>query len=160
MPISSPIEIREARSDDAPAIAACLATAFERFRPQYTPAAFADTVADESAVRARMTHMTIFVAILPNGAVIGTLAASVSNGAGHLRGFAVRDEWQSVAVANKLLVTVEHWLLAAGCTQLSLHVTAVLHRAIRFYEKNGFMRTGRSEDFFGMPLAEFSKPLK
>ena len=101
------------------------------------------------------------MAVIPNGAVIGTLAVSVSNAMAAISAaspFATNGKAR--ASRTKLLVAVEHWLLAAGCTQLSLHVTAVLHRAIRFYEKNGFMRTGRSEDFFGMPLAEFSKPLK
>jgi GNAT superfamily N-acetyltransferase len=159
MPTSSVIEIRVANEADAPAIAACLAAAFEGFRSQYTDAAYADTVADEPAVRARLTHMAIFVAVAADGAVVGTLAASATGNAGHLRGLAVREAWQGSSVAKDLLNAVEHWLITAGCTEVTLHVTAVLHRAMRFYEKNGFSRTGRTEDFFGMPLAEFSKPL-
>ena len=31
--------------------------------------------------------------------------------------------------------------------------------AIRFYEKQGYRRTGAIEDFYGMPLHEFVKEL-
>ena len=31
--------------------------------------------------------------------------------------------------------------------------------AIRFYERNGYVASGRVGDFFGMPLYEYLKPL-
>ena len=159
MPTNSPIEIRQAGADDAPAIAACLAAAFAPYRSQYTAQAFADTVTDEPAVRTRMKEMAIFVATIPNGTVIGTLAASVSEGIGYLRGFAVREEWQGTGVARDLLTAVEHWLIAAGCTYIHLYSVTLLHRAMGFYQKKGYTRSAHLGDFFGMPLAEFSKQL-
>ena len=43
---------------------------------------------------------------------------------------------------------------------MNLHTTRPLERAARFYEKQGFVRTGSVEDFFGMDILEFAKSLE
>src|SRR5262249_16302573 len=50
-------------------------------------------------------------------------------------------------------------LRAGGCVRITLDTTAPLERAVAFYERNGFARTGRVRDFFGMPLHEYGKTL-
>jgi hypothetical protein len=40
------------------------------------------------------------------------------------------------------------------------HPPRPLARAARFYEKQGFARTGEVEDFFGMDIIEFAKSLE
>jgi ribosomal protein S18 acetylase RimI-like enzyme len=152
-------EIRRARADEAEKITECMALAFEAFRPQYTSGAFHDTVASPEALRKRMEHMTVYVAVAPDGTVIGTLAAAVMEKEGHLRGVAVRPDWQGHRIAEQLLARAESDLLVAGCTHITLDVTMPLQRAVRFYEKTGFVATGKTGDFFGMPLREFAKPL-
>jgi hypothetical protein len=42
---------------------------------------------------------------------------------------------------------------------VTLDTTAPLVRAIRFYERHGYVRSGAVTDFFGMPLYEFRKGL-
>lgn len=153
------VVIREARPQDAQAIAECLASAFAPFRSQYTAEAFADTVLDAQGVLGRMTHMTIYVATTTGGEVVGTVACSVASEAGHLRGMAVRAEWQGRNVAQQLLCYCESALRAAGCRRITLDTTAPLQRAIRFYERNGYAPSGTTTDFFGMPVYEFSKRL-
>ena len=41
----------------------------------------------------------------------------------------------------------------------SLDTTEPLERAMRFYERNGFRRSGVVRDFFGMPLIEYSQAI-
>ncbi len=133
--------------------------AFEPFRPQYTSGAFQDTVASPEALRKRMEHMIVYVAVASDGTVIGTLAAAVMEKEGHLRGVAVRPDWHGHRIAEQLLARAENDLLTAGCTHVTLDVTVPLQRAVRFYEKNGFVASGKTGDFFCMPLREFVKPL-
>lgn len=153
------VTIREARPQDAPAIATCLASAFAPYRNQYTAQAFADTVLDAQGVLDRMTHMTIYVAVIAEGEIVGTIACSAESQTGHLRGMAIRTEWQGPNVAQQLLRRAEDDLRAAGCRRVTLDTTAPLQRAIRFYERNGYAPSGTTTEFFRMPLYEFIKHL-
>ena len=78
---------------------------------------------------------------------------------GHIRGMAVRPAPHGVDVAGKLIRSVETELRNRACTRISLDATVPLQRAMRFYEKQDFRRSGRIGDFFGMELVEYLKPL-
>lgn len=152
--------IRKAQPHDAAAIAACLAAAFAPFRSQYTAGAFADTVLNAEGVLDRMTRMTIYAATTTIGEIVGTIAAEVIDQVGHLRGMAVRTEWQGQAIAEQLLGVAEDDIRIAGCHRITLDTTLPLRRAILFYERNGYVPSGRISDFFGMPLHEYVKQLQ
>jgi ribosomal protein S18 acetylase RimI-like enzyme len=153
------ITVSRATQQDAERVSACLSSAFEPYRSQYTPAAFEDTVPTPERVQARMRHMAIYVARTTGGDFIGTIASSIEGKEGHLRGMAVVPAWQGRSVADCLLRAAEQDLAAASCERVTLDTTAPLERAIRFYERNGFVPTGRVTDFFGMPLYEYAKTL-
>jgi GNAT superfamily N-acetyltransferase len=72
---------------------------------------------------------------------------------------AIRPEWQGRNIGLRLLLEAESHLLAAGCHRITLGTTLPLRRAIRFYERNGFVPSGRVTHFFGMPFYEYAKPL-
>src|SRR6266581_1694206 len=85
------IVIRAAGWGDEEEILRCLAAAFEPYRAEYTPAAYADTVLDQASLKKRLQYMYVLVAVASEG-IVGTVAASLVNGEGHLRGMAVRPE--------------------------------------------------------------------
>jgi GNAT superfamily N-acetyltransferase len=117
-------------------------------------------VLNRGTLERRLAEMTLFVATGGAGVVVGTIGcAAVSPGEGHIRGMAVRPEWQGRGVAGRLLAAAEEELRARGCGRVSLDTTAPLKRAVRFYERNGYRASGRVADFFGMPLFEYVKPL-
>ncbi len=153
------ITVRLAREEDAESVSACLGSAFEPFRSQYTGEAFEDTVLTPEAVRVRMRHMTVYVANVADGAVVATIATAFEGKEGHLRGMAVLPAWQGRFIAEHLLRAVEDDLVAAGCERVTLDTTLPLQRALRFYERNGFVPSGRVTDFFGMRLYEYAKIL-
>jgi ribosomal protein S18 acetylase RimI-like enzyme len=153
------ISVRRAQVEDAFGIAACLEAAFEPFRSQYTRDAFDDTVLRPKAIRERMQHMTVYAASTPDGEIVGTLASAMEGKEAHLRGMAVRPEWQGSGIAQRLLVTAQGTLVKAGCTRVTLDTTQPLQAAIGFYRRNGFTPSGRVSDFFGMPLYEYEKRL-
>jgi GNAT superfamily N-acetyltransferase len=152
--------IRDATLEDEQAILACLLAAFEPYRAAYTVDAFADTVLTPEALERRFDAMKILVATTPAGEVVGTLACGVLGGdEGHLRGMAVRPDWQGSGVASALLAAGETHLKRRGCSRISLDTTKPLQRAARFYTARGYVPSGKVSDFFGMPLTEYVKVL-
>jgi len=156
----SSLEIRQAVEADSESILRCLAAAFAPYREQYTPAAFADTILNDSTLRARLQKMHVLVAIL-GGEIVGTVAAAAHDGEeGHLRGMGVLPQFRGAGVAAQLLDAIERWLREHGCSRISLDTTVPLQPAMRFYEKHGYSRSGKITDFFGMPLIEYLKTLR
>jgi predicted N-acetyltransferase YhbS len=153
--------IRKATREDAAAIVACLRSAFEDYREAYTPAAFVDTVLTPDTLEQRLAHMRVLVAVDAANQVIGTIACQVvSREEGHVRGMAVLPRWQGAGVAAELLRAAETELRKNKCAHVTLDTTAPLMRAMGFYEKNGYARSGKITHFFGMPLYEYRKSLK
>ena len=104
--------------------------------------------------------MTVFVALNDSGRVVGTLACNViGEREGHLRGIAVLPECQASGIANQLLAHAECELAQRNCSHVTLDTTEPLERAMRFYERHGYRRSGKVGDFFGMPLIEYVKEL-
>ena len=153
------LEIREAGEDDAQSILNCLEVAFTPYRNQYTRNAFADTVVNLQMFQERMRHMHILVAVC-EGAIVGTVSGAIcEHGEGHLRGMAVLPQHKGTGIAAQLLNAMERWLQQHGCTRVTLGTTLPLRAAIKFYEKHGYVQSGRVSEFFGMPLLEYVKQL-
>lgn len=152
------VQFREASIPDIDSILHCLSAAFEPYRERYTPGAFADTVLDRAALEKRMREMSVVVAVA-SGRVVGTIAGAAHGTEGHLRGMAVLPEQKGSGVAAQLLREIEDRLRSQGCTHITLDTTLPLERAIRFYEKHGYSRSGHVAEFFSMPLIEYAKAL-
>ena len=134
---------------DAEGILCCLRAAFEPYRTQYTPAAYEDTVMTAETVRQRIETMPILVVRNDVGLIIGTVDAAARGAEGHIRGMAVAPSSQGRGVADQLLETIEQELRAVGCSFVTLDTTAPLARAIRIYERNGYVSSGAVSDFLG-----------
>jgi len=152
------VSIRKATEQDCGGILECLGEAFEPYRAAYTPGAFADTVLTPRSLQQRLSQMSILVATLPDGEMVGTIGCNqVNEHEGHIRGMSVRSAWHGSGIAQRLLNAAEVELRARGCRRISLDTTEPLQRAIAFYVKNGFQATGKVSLFFGMPLYEYAK---
>jgi ribosomal protein S18 acetylase RimI-like enzyme len=157
-PSHSAISIRYATHNDVPGILNCLHAAFAPYRDSYSAAAYLDTVLTPESLQDRLIHMQVFVGESSSGQIAGTIACQVmSHNEGHLRGMAVLPTCQGAGIAAQLLAHAEAELRRQNCTRITLDTTAPLARAIRFYEKFGFRRSGKITDFFGMPLFEYHK---
>jgi ribosomal protein S18 acetylase RimI-like enzyme len=154
------ISTRRATSEDAAQILACLHAAFEDYRKQYTPEGFLDTVLTPETFQERLEAMIVFAAVNDSGEVVGTIACNlVSAQEGHLRGMAVLPSLRGSGIAAQLLSHAEEELRSRKCARITLDTTEPLQRAMRFYEKHGYRRSGKISNFFGMPLAEYQKVL-
>lgn len=102
--------------------------------------------------------MYLFLAVA-EGQLVGTIGCQANGEEGHLRGMTVLPEWQGTGIAASLLEAAETELRGAGCKFVTLDTTKPLQRAIRFYQRHGFVSSGRVSDFFGMELFEYTKVL-
>ena len=75
----------------------------------------------------------------------------------HIRGVAVRPQWQGHGVAEQLLSAAESRARSMGCARTTVDTTEPLQRAMHFYEQDGYRRTGIVRHFFSMPLPEYGK---
>ena len=108
----------------------------------------------------RLRTMSVFVAETSSKQIVGTIGCGLLTQAeGHLRGMGVLPEWQGRGVAKQLLDCAETELRESGCERVTLDTTEPLLPAMRFYERNGFRRTGTISDFFNMPLIEYAKKI-
>jgi len=152
--------IRKATLHDMNAVLECLRSAFAPYQHHYTRIAFEDTTLTQESYTRRLREMTVFVALNDSGRVVGTLACNViGEREGHLRGIAVLPECQASGIANQLLAHAECELAQRNCSHVTLDTTEPLERAMRFYERHGYRRSGKVGDFFGMPLIEYVKEL-
>ena len=84
----------------------------------------------------------------------------------------VRPDAQGLGLGRELLAALEAHGRTAGCTQIRMTVIHLRHELIAWYERCGFVATGRIEPFpmrdprYGLPkvahleLREFSKTIK
>jgi len=156
----SKFQIRTATLEDAAGILDVLRAAFVEYRCDYTEAAYLDTVLTRDSLRTRLANSMVFVALDHADQVVGTVSCNqINNREGHVRGMAVRPEWQGAGLAAQLLQCAEAELSERSCAVVTLDTTQPLRRAMRFYERNGYKASGKVRDFFGMPLMEYAKKL-
>lgn len=155
------ITIRKATLHDIDAVLECLRAAFAPYEHYYTKTALQDTILTPESYPRRLDEMTVFLALDESGRAVGTIACCVTGeGEGHLRGMAVLPECQATGVADELLKYAESELAGQRCSRVTLDTTEPLDRAMRFYERRGYRRSGKIGDFFGMPLIEYVKELR
>ena len=158
-PSSESFSLRRATADDSAGILECLSSAFAPFRESYSERGFVDTILTPETINDRLQEMVVFIAVR-RGRIIGTIGCKVNESEGHLRGMAVRPEWQGSSVSTELLALAEQEIYNAGCSTITLDTTEPLKRAMRFYEKHGFRATGHVDNFFGMPLFQYRKQIR
>ncbi|MFX0027241.1 MAG: GNAT family N-acetyltransferase [Candidatus Hermodarchaeota archaeon] len=153
--------IRLATIKDAKAVHEILLDAFEEYRSFYSPEGFTDTVLSEEKAKDRIKDMKVYVAVDQQSKIIGTIGwQKLNKFEGHIRGMGVIPSRQGKrSPAMSLLKCVERDAQLEKCKILTLDTTEILKRAQKFYEKNGYKRTGKIGDFFGSIIYEFAKTL-
>jgi putative acetyltransferase len=158
-PAGSPISVRRATPEDAEAISSVLLAAFAEYRPLYTDGGFAATTPTPEQVALRIAEGPVWLALSDN-TLVGTVSA-VSKGAGlYVRGMAVLPVARGRHVGDLLLQCVENFASANAQSHLFLSTTPFLARAIRLYERWGYLPTREGpHDLFGTPLFTMVKDL-
>jgi ribosomal protein S18 acetylase RimI-like enzyme len=91
--------------------------------------------------------------------VVGTVSAVLREGSVlYIRGMAVLQQARGQRIGNLLFELIQEYAKEKGCTKLVLSTTPFLDRAIRLYERLGFVRTDEGpDDLHGTPLFTMEK---
>ena len=103
--------------------------------------------------------MSIFVAISAAGEIVGTIACHTS-----ALTKVVYVAWLFVQSGKERgwrqrCCTLRKQSFAKTSANASRSIPQIHSGAVRFYEKRGFIKSGRESDLFGMRLYEYVKPL-
>lgn len=159
------LKIRTARPDDAAVIAGILAETFAEYISFYTPEAFTVMTPGENEIQKRF-HAAgeMWVATL-DGEIAGTVSAVPHKGGGgsngnalYIRSLAILPAAQGLRIGERLLREIENYAAANKFRGLTLSTGEFLRRAVRLYERCGFIRRG-VDDFYGTPLIAMEKHL-
>jgi len=154
------VRIRLAARVDAQQVASLLLESFAEYRDSYTPEGFAATTPTREEVLARMEEGPVWVALL-DGNAVGTVAAVERDEELYVRGMAVLPSARGLGIGEMLLREVEGYARALGHSRLTLSTTPFLGRAIRLYERFGFLRSEEgARELFGTPLFTMAKSLR
>lgn len=123
------------------------------------PDAFASTlereVAFEDAEWERRVGPGNWVLALCEGEPVGVTACVLEPGrpadTRDLVAMWVAPEWRGCGVAERLVEVAAAWARTKGAARLALWVAADNHRAVRFYERLGFVRTGEQQPLPNRP---------
>ena len=150
-------QLRLANSGDADAIASVMLRAFSEYRDLYTAEGFAATAITSEEVVSRMREGPVFVAVVDD-AVVGTASVVKKDDSLYVRGMAVLPQSRGKRIGELLLAQIEEHARKERCTRLFLSTTPFLDRAIRLYEKCGFIRIDAGpKDLFGTELFTMEK---
>jgi len=153
------VPVRQATVDEAADVAGVLRDAFEPYRPQYTPAAFAATTPSAEELRRRWSEGPVWVS-LQDGRIAGTVSAVARGQALYMRSMAVHPGCRGSGHGRRLVAAVERHAVAIGHRAVMLSTTPFLHPAIALYERCGFRRTPDGPaDLEGTPLFTMTKAL-
>lgn len=158
--------IRHMEPDDAPGASALLTASWLR---TYGPLMGEDRAAAEAARKyqpetivadMRRPHSESFVAEAPDGAIVGYAYAIVPKGVLWLDRLHVAPEHQGTGLAAALM----HALIInyLGEASISVEVLKANERAVRFYEREGFVVTGEKDacgDVAGLATLVMRKPI-
>ena len=137
--MGEPARVREARLEDAPAIAALVAQLGYPTPP-------AEMKARLAVLLARPDHV-IFVADV-SGSVVGLVGAYLvealefTGAYGRLTGMVVDEKWRGRGIGRLLMERIERWLREQGARMLILTSGNQRAEAHRFYRRLGYTETG------------------
>ena len=153
------VQIRMAAFGDAPQIASLLHESFIEYRDSYTPEGFAATTPTSEEMLTRMEEGPVWVTLI-DGSIVGTVAAVDRGEDLYVRGMAVLPAVRGRQIGELLLREIEDYARERGYGRLILSTTPFLHRAIRLYERFGFLRREEgARDLKGTPLFTMVKNL-
>ena len=158
--MSGTILIREATAADASSMASVLYDSFLEHKPEYTEQAFAATTPGAVVIASRMSKGPAWVALL-DGVTVGTVAAVARADGLYVRSMAVLPAARGHRIGELLLEHIERFAHEQGCKRMYLSTTPFLARAIRLYERWGFVREDAGpHELFGTPLLTMAKALE
>lgn len=152
------LKIRTARPDDAAVIAKILAETFAEYESLYTAEAFAVMTPGEDEIKKRFGEAGKIWVVALDGEIVGTVSVVHRNEILYIRSLAILPAAQGFRIGERLLTEVENYSVGKRFKILTLSTGAFLPRALRLYDRFGFICRG-TNDFYGTRLIAMEKHL-
>jgi ribosomal protein S18 acetylase RimI-like enzyme len=127
--------IREVAAEDVLAIISLWRSVFPEYfdptKPQRAPLASIER-------KLRFADGLFWLALDPDGRVVGTIMAGYDGHRGWLYSFGVHEDSRGTLLPQQLLAHAEAALFARGCVKINLQVTQSNARAVAFYRRMGY----------------------
>jgi N-acetylglutamate synthase-like GNAT family acetyltransferase len=153
--IKKNIIIRTAEEEDIKDIYNILSNAFSPYTKFYTKTAYQATVVSPNILKKRIqdNKANILVAELDNK-IIGTASFYKKQDYIYLYSMAVDPVFQKNGVGNILLNKIIKFTTNEKIKKILIYSYYPLKDAIRFYESNGFKKSGKKLDYHGINVFE------
>jgi ribosomal protein S18 acetylase RimI-like enzyme len=153
--------LRRAQAGDETTISSVLFEAFREYLPKYTLEGFAATTPSPAEVLRRMAEGPVWLALTGSEVVATVSAVLREGGVLYIRGMAVLPKARGLRIGSLLFELTEQYAIEHGCKKLILSTTPFLDRAIRLYERLGFVRTDADpHDLHGTPLFTMERQVR
>jgi ribosomal-protein-alanine N-acetyltransferase len=154
------IIIERAKGKNAHQIHNILSNAFSPYIKYYTNEAYQSTVASPQVLKRRIRNRkTTVLVVIYNNKIIGTASFQKRSEFIYLYSMAVDPAFQNNGVGKFLLEKIIKFTINKKFKKISIDSYYPLKNAIRFYESNGFKKTGETKNYHGIEVFEMIKEI-
>ena len=137
-----------------------LLNSFEPYRIYFTVECFSSAVLSPGEIKKRIKNniFKVYVVIIDKK-IVGTASILPQDDRYYLRSMAVDPNYQNKGIGLFILENISNVAEKENIRKISLESFKPLHKAIGFYEKYGFKKTGITKDLCGNEIFEMIKEL-
>lgn len=154
------IKFELAKINDKNKIYNILLNSFEPYKEYFTEDGFYSTVLSPEEIENRIKQIffKVFVVTMEKR-IVGTVTVIPQNDRYYLRSMAVEPNYQNTGIGSFILENIYRIAKNDNIKKVSLESFKPLEKAVRFYKKHGFEKTGITKDLYGIEIFEMIKIL-
>jgi ribosomal protein S18 acetylase RimI-like enzyme len=151
---------RKAKINDKEKIYNILLNSFKPYKKDYTEKGYYSTILSPEKIEERINEniFKIFVVTIDKK-IVGTVSILHQDDRYYIRSMAVEPDYQNKGVGLFILENIFDIAKNENIKKISLESFKPLKKAVRFYEKHGFKKTGIIKDLYGNEIFEMIKIL-
>jgi len=149
---------RKAKINDTDKIYNTLSKSFEPYKKYFTKKGYNSAVlsSDEIQERIKKNIFKVYVVTIDNK-IVGTTSIIQKNDRYYIRSLAVEPDYQNKGIGLFILENIFKIAKKENIKKISLDSFKPLNKAVNFYEKHGFKKTGITKDLYGNEIFEMLK---
>jgi len=152
--------LRRAKINEEYDIYDILIEAFEPYKKDFTLKGYKAAILNPDEFKKRIIENIFMVFVITlNKRIIGTVSILHKTDSFYIRSMAVHPDYQNKGIGFFILENISNFAKKEKIKKLSLESFKPLFKAVRFYEKYGFKKTGIIKDLCGNEIFEMIKEL-
>lgn len=151
---------RKAKINDTDKIYNTLINSFVSYKKYFTKKGYNSTILSHKEIQERIKKniFKVYVVTIDNK-IVGTTSIIQQNDRYYIRSMAVEPDYQNKGIGLFIFENIFNIAKNENIKKISLDSFKPLKKAVRFYKKHGFKKTGIKKDLFGNEIFEMVKEL-